>query len=65
MYNRIRLNTVFAMLTIFISTFFSQSYSQSNEDEYAVTAYINAGYSRFISELDYKNLNKINNLIHW
>lgn len=58
MFNRIKINIVFLTLIIGISSFFSQSYSQSDEDEYAVTAYINAGYSRFISELDYKDLNK-------
>jgi hypothetical protein len=36
----------------------SEKYAQTNESEYAVTAYINAGYSRYISELDYQDLNK-------
>jgi hypothetical protein len=58
MFNRIKVNIVFITLIIGLTTCLSQSYSQSGDSEYAVTAYINAGYSRFISELDYKDLNK-------
>ena len=58
MFNRINVNTVFLTLIICLSTCISQSYSQSDDSEYAVSAYINAGYSRFISELDYNDLNK-------
>ncbi len=58
MFNRIKVNIVFATLIISLTVCLSQSYSQSDDSEYAVTAYINAGYSRFISELDYKDLNK-------
>ena len=58
MFNRIKLNIVFATLIISLAACFSQTYSQSDDSEYAVTAYINAGYSRFISELDYNDLNK-------
>jgi hypothetical protein len=58
MFNRIKVNIVFVTLIIGLTTCLSQSYSQSDDSEYAVTAYINAGYSRFISELDYKDLNK-------
>jgi len=43
---------------ISITACFSKSYCQSNDDEYSVTAYVNAGYSRFISELDDNDLNK-------
>jgi len=41
-----------------LTAFLSQSYSQSNSSDYAVTAYINGGYSRLISELESNNLNK-------
>jgi len=58
MYNRTKLNIVYATLMICVSTFFSQSYSQSDDSKYSVTAYINAGYSRYISELDDSDLNK-------
>ncbi|MFC2094351.1 outer membrane beta-barrel protein [Bacteroidota bacterium] len=58
MLNRIKVHIVFAALIISLTASFSQSYSQSDDSEYAVTAYINAGYSRFISELDYEDLNK-------
>jgi hypothetical protein len=56
MFNRIKI--IFATLIIGFSTCLSQSYSQSVDSEYAVTAYINAGYSRYISELDNSDLNK-------
>jgi hypothetical protein len=58
MFNRIKLNIVFITLIISFTACFSQSNSQTDDSEYAVTAYINVGYSRFISELDYKDLNK-------
>lgn len=58
MFNKIKLNIVFAILIIGLTASLSESYSQSNDPEYSFTAYINAGYSRFISELDYKDLNK-------
>jgi hypothetical protein len=58
MLNRIEVHIVFAALIISLTAGLSQSYSQTDDSEYAVTAYINAGYSRFISELDYKDLNK-------
>ena len=58
MLNRIKVNIVFVTLLIILTACLSQSYSQTDDSEYAVTAYINAGYSRFISELDYKDLNK-------
>ncbi|MCH7774526.1 MAG: outer membrane beta-barrel protein [Bacteroidetes bacterium] len=58
MFNRIKVIIVFIALIIVLTACLSQSYSQSEDSEYAVTAYINAGYSRFISELDYKDLNK-------
>ena len=58
MLNRIKINIVFIALIIALTACLSQSYSQTDDPEYAVTAYINAGYSRFISELDYKDLNK-------
>jgi len=58
MFNRIKVNMVFATLLIVLTACLSQSYSQSDDSEYAVTAYINAGYSRFITELDYNDLNK-------
>jgi len=58
MFNRIKVNIVFATLLIGLTTCLSQSYPQSDDSEYAVTAYINAGYSRFITELDYNGLNK-------
>ncbi len=58
MFNRIKVNIVFATLIIGLTACLSQSYAQTDDSEYAVTAYINAGYSRFISELDYKDLNK-------
>jgi len=58
MLNRIKVHIVFAALIISLTAGLSQSYSQSDDSEYAVTAYINAGYSRFISELDYEDLNK-------
>ncbi len=58
MLNRIKVNIVFSTLIIVLTASLSQSYSQTDDPEYAVTAYINAGYSRFISELDYKDLNK-------
>ena len=58
MLNRIKVNIVFAALIISLTAGLSQSYSQSDDSEYAVTAYINAGYSIFISELDYEDLNK-------
>ncbi len=58
MLNRIKVNIVFATLIIILTACLSQSYSQTDDSEYAVTAYINAGYSRFISELDFKDLNK-------
>ena len=45
-------------MIIILSAYLSQSYSQSVDSEYAVTAYINAGYSRFISELNIQDLNK-------
>jgi hypothetical protein len=52
MFNRIKINLAFATLIISFSNCLTQSYSQSDNSEYAVTAYINAGYSRFITELD-------------
>lgn len=58
MFNKIKLNIVFIALIIGFSTCVTQSYSQSDDSEYAVTAYINAGYSRFISELEDEDLNK-------
>lgn len=58
MFNRTKVNIVFIALIICLTACFSQSYSQSDDSEYAVTAYLNVGYSRFISELDYKDLNK-------
>ena len=58
MFNRIKVNIVFSTLIIVLTASLSQSYSQKDDPEYAVTAYINAGYSRFISELDYNDLNK-------
>ncbi len=58
MFNRIKVNIVFIALIIALTACLSQSYSQTDDPEYAVTAYINAGYSRFITELDYKDLNK-------
>jgi hypothetical protein len=58
MFNRIKLNIVFITLIISFTACFSQSNSQTDDSEYAVTAYINVGYSRFISELDFKDLNK-------
>jgi len=58
MFNRIKVNMVFATLLIVLTACLSQSYSQSDDSEFAVTAYINAGYSRFITELDYNDLNK-------
>lgn len=58
MFNRMKVNIVFSTLIIALTACLSQSYSQSDDSEYAVTAYINAGYSRFISELDIKDLNK-------
>ena len=58
MFNRIKVNIVFATLIISLTACLSQSYAQTDDFEYAVTAYINAGYSRFISELDYEDLNK-------
>jgi len=58
MFNRIKVNIVFVTLIISFTACFSQSNSQTDDSEYAVTAYINAGYSRFISELDFKDLNK-------
>jgi len=58
MFNRIKVNIVFVTLIIGLTACLSQSYSQSDNSEYAVTAYINAGYSRFITELDYNDLNK-------
>ncbi len=58
MFNRIKVNIVYSTLIIVLTAFLSQSYSQSDDSEYAVTAYINAGYSRFISELDFEDLNK-------
>ena len=58
MFNRIKVNIVYSTLIIVLTAFLSQSYSQTDDPEYAVTTYINAGYSRFISELDFKDLNK-------
>ena len=58
MFNRIKVNIVFTTFIISLIACFSQSYSQSDDSEYAVTSYINAGYSRFISELDDNDLNK-------
>lgn len=58
MFNRIKVNIVFTSLIIILAACLSQSYSQADDSDYAVTAYINAGYSRFISELDFKDLNK-------
>jgi hypothetical protein len=58
MFNRTKVNIVFIALIICLTAYFSQSYSQSDDSEYAVTAYLNVGYSRFISELDYEDLNK-------
>jgi hypothetical protein len=58
MYNRIKLNIVFTTLIIGFAACLSQSYSQSNDSEYAITAYVNGGYSRFISELEDNDLNK-------
>ena len=58
MFNRIKVNIVLSTLMIALAACLSQSYSQTDDSEYAVTAYINAGYSRFISELDIKDLNK-------
>jgi hypothetical protein len=58
MFNRIKINIVLATLMIGLSTFLSQSYGQSDDSEYSVTFYINAGYSRFISKLDDNDLNK-------
>jgi hypothetical protein len=58
MFNRIKVNIIFATLIISFSTCLTESYSQSDDSEYAVTAYINAGYSRFITELDDSDLNK-------
>jgi len=49
---------VFSTLIIGVTACLSQSYSQSVDSEYAVTAYINVGYSRFISELNIQDLNK-------
>jgi len=58
MFNKVKVNIVFVTLIIGLTACLSQSYSQSDDSEYAVTAYINAGYSRFISELDDNDLNK-------
>ena len=58
MLNEIKVHIVFAALIISLTAGLSQSYSQTDDSEYAVTAYINVGYSRFISELDYEDLNK-------
>jgi hypothetical protein len=58
MFNRIKVNIVFATLIIGLTACLSQSYAQTDDSEYAVTAYINAGYSRFITELDDNDLNK-------
>jgi len=58
MFNRIKLNIVFTTLIIGLAACLSQSYSQSTDSEYAITAYVNGGYSRFISELEDNDLNK-------
>ena len=58
MFNRIKLNIVFVITMIVLMACFSEKYAQTDDSEYAVTAYINAGYSRYISELDYQDLNK-------
>ncbi len=58
MFNKIKIHITLATLFISFSACLSQSYSQTDDSEYAVTAYINAGYSRFISELDFEDLNK-------
>ena len=58
MFNKIQIHITLATLIISFSACLSHSYTQTDDLEYAVTAYINAGYSRFISELDYKDLNK-------
>jgi len=58
MFNRIKVNIVLMTLIISFTACLSQSFAQTDDSEYAVTAYINAGYSRFISELDYEDLNK-------
>jgi len=53
-----KINIVLLTLIIALTVCLSQSIAQTDDSEYAVTAYINAGYSRFISELDYEDLNK-------
>ena len=58
MFNRIKVNIVFASFIIALTACLSQSYSQTDGSEYAIAAYINGGYSRFISELDINDLNK-------
>jgi hypothetical protein len=58
MFNKIKIHITLATLIISFSACLSQSFSQADDTEYAVTAYINAGYSRFISELDFNDLNK-------
>jgi len=46
------------LLAFIISSALMQIYGQSGDNDYSVTAYINAGYSRFISELNIQDLNK-------
>jgi len=58
MFNKIKIHITLATLFISFSACLSQSFSQADDNVYAVTAYINAGYSRFISELDFNDLNK-------
>ncbi len=57
MFNKIKAYCSIALLLISASAI-TTTYSQTTEPEYAVTAYINGGYSRFISELDDNDLNK-------
>jgi hypothetical protein len=58
MYNRIKIDIAIIIVTISITACLSKSYCQSDDNVYSVTAYVNAGYSRFISELDDNDLNK-------
>jgi hypothetical protein len=59
MYNNITENIVGVFCTLIIfSTSLSSGYAQSGDTTYSVTTYINAGYSRFISELNDNDLNK-------
>jgi len=60
MYNKLKEKIIylFIVVVIIMCSTVSNNYAQSQDTTYSISTYIGLGYSGFISELDYKNLNK-------